>query len=328
MGLRSRIIGTGSYLPEKVLSNHDLESMLDTSDEWIRTRTGMSERRVAADDETSSTMGVEAARRALKDAGVKAKELDLILVATGTPDMLFPSTACIIQKEIGAVKAVGFDISAACSGFIYALSVADQYIKTGMYKKILVVGTDLLTRFLDWTDRSSCILFGDGAGAVILSAEDNGDKGILSTHIYSDGTYGGHLYLKGGGSSGRLSHEAIDSKENLLKMQGNATFKIAIRKMVEVVGEALAANGKVISDVDILVPHQANMRIIKAVGEGIGLPPEKVFVNIEKYGNTMAATIPIALDEAVKEGRLNRDDLLLLVAFGGGMTWGSALVSW
>ncbi len=328
MGTRSRIIGTGSYLPEKILSNHDLENMLDTSDEWIRTRTGMSERRVAAEDETASTMGIEAAVRALKAAGVKAKELDLILVATGTPDMLFPSTACIIQKEIGAVRAVGFDISAACSGFIYALSIADQYIKTGMYKKILIVGTDLLTRFLDWTDRSSCILFGDGAGAVVLSAEDNRKNGILSTHIYSDGTYGEHLYLKGGGSSSRFSHEAIDSKENLLKMQGNATFKIAIRKMVEVVGEALEANDKKISDIDLLVPHQANMRIIKAVGEGIGLPPEKVFVNIEKYGNTMAATIPIALDEAVKEGRLKKDDLLLMVAFGGGMTWGSALVSW
>ena len=326
---RVKIIGTGSYVPEKVLTNFDLEKMVDTSDEWIHTRTGMSERRIASDKDKASDLAVKAAHRALKDGGVTPEEIDLILVATATPDMFFPSTACFVQSAIGAKKSAAFDISAACSGYIYALSVAEQYIKSGKYKTILLIATEIFSRYIDWTDRNPCVLFGDGAAATVLKGVGgNKADGIISTLIYSDGKYADLLYLMGGGSSSPLTHETIDNKLHLLKMKGNSLFKIAVKNMIKAAREALTLNGYKVSDIDLLIPHQANKRIIDAVAESLNLPKEKVFVNIEKYGNTSAVSIPLALDEALKEGRIKEGDLILMVAFGGGLTWGSALIRW
>lgn len=326
---RVKIIGTGSYVPEKVLTNFDIEKIVDTSDEWIRTRTGMSERHIASDRDKASDLAVKAANRALKDSGIAPDEIDLILVATATPDMFFPSTACFVQSSIGAGRSAAFDISAACSGYIYALSVAENYIKSDKYNTVLLIASEVFSKYIDWGDRNTCVLFGDGAAATILrGVKGRRMDGIISTHIYSDGRYADLLYLRGGGSSCPLTHESINHKLHFLKMKGNSLFKIAIKNMSEVAREALSSNGYKISDVDILIPHQANKRIIDAIAENLKIPQEKIFINIEKYGNTSAASIPLALDEALKVGRIKKGDLILMVAFGGGLTWGSALIRW
>lgn len=326
---RVKIIGTGSYVPEKVLTNFDIEKIVDTSDEWIRTRTGMSERHIASDRDKASDLAVKAANRALKDSGIAPDEIDLILVATATPDMFFPSTACFVQSSIGAGRSAAFDISAACSGYIYALSVAENYIKSDKYNTVLLIASEVFSKYIDWGDRNTCVLFGDGAAATILrGVKGRRMDGIISTHIYSNGRYADLLYMRGGGSSCPLTHESINHKLHFLKMKGNSLFKIAIKNMSEVAREALSSNGYKISDVDILIPHQANKRIIDAVAENLKIPQEKIFINIEKYGNTSAASIPLALDEALKGGRIKKGDLILMVAFGGGLTWGSALIRW
>lgn len=326
--LHACITGTGSAVPDKVLTNQDLEQMVDTNDEWITTRTGIKERRIAADDEYTSTFAVKAGRSALEMAGVSPEELDLILLATVTGDFPFPATACIVQHELGAKNAVAFDLTAACSGFIYGLSMADAYIKTGMAKKVLVIGAEVLTRIVDFTDRNTCILFGDGAGAAVLEASEE-DKGLLSTHIFSNGTHWQLLYQPGVG----IRHPAtdpktIDNRMYFLHMEGNEVFKHAVRAMGDAATAALTANNLTSDDIDLLIPHQANRRIIEATGKRVGIPEERIFVNLHKYGNTSAASIPIALDEANREGRIKPGDVVLLDAFGGGFTYGSALLKW
>jgi 3-oxoacyl-[acyl-carrier-protein] synthase-3 len=325
--IRSRIVGTGSYLPEKVLTNEELEKIVDTTDEWILTRTGIRERRITANGQASSTLATNAARRALEMAGVSPEELDIIVVGTVTPDMFFPSVGCLVQDALGAKKAVAFDLSAGCSGFVYGLSVADNFLKNGQYKKALVVGTENLSKVTDYQDRGTCVLLGDGSGAVVLVAEE-GHQGILSTHLHSDGSYKDLLFQPGGGSRVPPTHESIDERLHYLKMDGNKLFKIAVKSLEDVVLEALAHNNIKDSDIDLLIPHQANLRIIQAIAKRLNLPEEKVFVNIHKYGNTSSASIPIALDEANRAGRIQEDNLLLLNAFGAGLTWGSALVRW
>lgn len=325
--IRSLIIGTGSYLPERVLTNRDLEKRVDTSDQWIMERTGIRERRIASDKEAASDLAVVAARRALEMAQVKATELDLIVVATGTPDMLFPSTACLVQNHIGASRAFAFDLSAACSGFLYALSVGDQYVRTGSAQRVLIIGSEVMSMLMDWTDRSTCILFGDGAGAVVLKAH-RGQRGILSTHLHSEGSLWDLICVPGGGSRFPPSKETLEKRLNFLKMKGNETFKVAVRTLEEAARETLKANHFTIKDLDLVIPHQANLRIIQSVAQRLGIPVEKMVINLQHYGNTSAASIPIALDEAVRTGRLKEGHLVLLEAFGGGLTWGSALIRW
>jgi 3-oxoacyl-[acyl-carrier-protein] synthase-3 len=330
MMLRSRITGTGSALPEQILTNSDLERMVDTSDEWITTRTGIKERRIAAEGQFTSTFAVGASRRALDMAGVKAEELDLIILGTVTPDFPFPATACIVQHEIGAVNAAAFDLSAACSGFIYGLSIADKYIRTGEAKKILVIGAEVLSRVVDWTDRNTCILFGDGSGAVVVEASE-GESGILSTHIFSNGSYWNTLYQPGCGNRNPASNEqTLVERLFYIKMDGNDVFKHAVRGMEVAACAALAANGMEPSDVSLLIPHQANRRIIDATAKrlGIAADDDRLFVNLHNYGNTSSASIPISLDEACRTGRMKAGDIILLDAFGGGFTFGSALIRW
>ena len=327
MSIRSRIIGTGSYLPLRVLSNKDLEKMVDTSDAWIVERTGISERRIASEDEAASDLACHAAEKALNDGGVKPSDIDFIIVATVTPDMLFPSTACLVQNRLGAKRAFAFDLSAACSGFIYALSVADQYIKSGMYQTGLVIGSDVFSKVTDWTDRNTCVLFGDGAGAVILKA-DTGEQGIVSSHLYSDGTSWDMLYVPGGGSRIPPGEDMINNRQQFVKMRGNETFKVAVNTMCASINDALKSNGLTANDIKLFIPHQANLRIIQAIGKKLNVPMERFMINLDRYGNTSAASIPIALDEAVKEGRIEEGDNILLEAFGGGLTWGAALIKW
>lgn len=327
MVIRSRIAGTGSYLPLRVLSNKDLEDMVDTSDEWIVERTGISERRIAAEDEAASDLAFFAAEKAVKNSGIKPSDIDFIIVATVTPDMLFPSTACLVQNRLGAKGAFAFDLSAACSGFIYALSVADQYIKSGMYSTGLVIGSDVFSKVTDWTDRNTCVLFGDGAGAVILKA-DSGPKGVISTHLYSDGTSWDMLYVPGGGSRIPPGEDMIKSRLQFVKMRGNETFKVAVNTMCNSINEALKSNGLTADDIKLFVPHQANLRIIQAIGKKLNVPMERFMINLDRYGNTSAASIPIALDEALKEGKISDGDNILLEAFGGGLTWGAVLIKW
>ena len=324
---RAKIIGTGSAVPDRVLTNHDLEQMVETSDDWITVRTGIKERRVAAEGEYTSTFATCAARQALEMARVDPAELDLIICGTVTPDFPFASTACIIQNNLGASRSAAFDISAACSGFLYGLSIADKFIKTGAATKVLVIGVEVLSRIVDWTDRNTCCLFGDGAGAVVLSAE-NGPTGILSSHIYSDGGYWELLHQPGPGNRYSASQQLLDSGQVFIKMQGNEVFKLAVRAMEDAAQAALSANGYTIADLDYLIPHQANRRIIDAIGKRLGLDRDKVFVNVDRYGNTSAASIPIALDEANRAGALKRDALVLLDAFGGGLTWAAVLMRW
>jgi 3-oxoacyl-[acyl-carrier-protein] synthase-3 len=325
--LRSRIISTGSYLPEKVLTNFDLEKLVDTSDEWITERTGIKERRIASKDQAASDLAYEASKIALEKASLKADDIDLIIVATVTGDMLFPSTACMLQKRIGAKNAVGFDINAACSGFLYGLYIADSFIKSGMHKKILIVGTEVLSKITDWDDRTTCVIFGDGAGAVVIEPTEE-DRGILSVHINSDGNMWELLYMPGGGSRHPASIDSIKNRLHYIKMKGNEVFKFAIRTLEDLVIKTLNENRLDSSKLSLLIPHQANMRIIQATAERLGIPLDKVIINIDKYGNTSAASIPIALDEAITSGRINDGDYILLEAFGGGFTSASTLIKW
>jgi 3-oxoacyl-[acyl-carrier-protein] synthase-3 len=323
----ARITGTGAAVPEKVLTNADLEKLVDTTDEWITTRTGIKERRIASEGEFTSTFATTAAEKALAMAGVSAEELDLIVVATVTPDFPFPSTACLVQKNLNAKNAAAFDISAACSGFLFAISIVNNFIKSGNVTKALVIGAETLSRVTDWQDRNSCVLFGDGAGAVILEATTE-KAGILSTHIHSDGTYWELLHQPACGSRNPADQRVIDEKLTFIKMQGNEVFKLAVRAMEEAANEALAANELSVSDIDLFISHQANRRIIDAIGKRLKLKSEQVYVNLERYGNTSAASIPIALDEANRAGKLKDGALVLLDSFGGGLTWASALVRW
>lgn len=325
--IRPKITGTGCAVPEKVLTNLDLEKMVDTTDEWIVTRTGIRERRIASEGEYTSTFATLAAKRALEAAGVAPEEIDMIVLGTLTPDFPFPATACIVQQEIKAVNAFCFDLSAACSGFVYALATAEKFIMSGQVKKALVIGAEVLSRIVDWTDRNTCLLFGDGAGAVVLEAVE-GESGILSTHMHSDGNYWEILYQKGAGSRYPATHQNVDDRMVYLTMAGNEVFKLAVRAMGEVCVEALEANGLTAADVKLLIPHQANQRIVDSVGKRLGITDERAFVNLDRYGNTSAASIPIALDEAVRAGRLKEGDILLLTAFGGGLTWGSSVIRW
>ena len=324
--MRSLISGTGSYTPDRVLTNMELERMVATSDQWIAERTGIRERRIAAAGEACSDLGVKAAERALKAAGLSATDLDLILVATCTGDTLLPATACLIQHRLGAVQAAACDVSAACCGFVYALGIADAYIKTGM-RHVLIVGSEVMSAITDWTDRNTCVLFGDGAGAAILSAAPD-DRGILSTLLRSDGSLCDLIIVPGGGSRIPPSEKMLSERLQYIKMKGNETFKVAVRTLEEIARETLAANGLTVADVDLYVPHQANVRIIKAVADRLGLPLSNVLLNMDRYGNTSAASIPIALDEAVKDGRIVPGKLIMLGAFGGGLTWASALIRW
>jgi 3-oxoacyl-[acyl-carrier-protein] synthase-3 len=327
MSLRTVIAGTGSYLPEKIITNADLVKMVDTTDEWIVSRTGIRERRMAAPEEATSDLATNAARAALEMAEVDPVDLDLIVVATLTPDHHFPSTAGFVQRNLGAVKAAAFDVEAACTGFIYALTIGDLFIRTGTYKRVLVIGAEVLTRFLDWEDRNTCVLFGDGAGAAVLVPGQD-DKGIVSTHLHSDGRMAELLYTPAGVSRMPITKEAIDQKLNTVKMQGNEVFKIAVTKLSEVVDEVLEANDLNAKDIDFLVPHQANFRIIRATARKLKLPMEKVIVTVDRHGNTSAASVPMALDVAVRSGKIVPGNRVLLEAFGGGFTWGAALVRW
>jgi 3-oxoacyl-[acyl-carrier-protein] synthase-3 len=327
----SSIIGTGSYMPEKVLTNDDLSKIVDTSDEWITTRTGIRERRIAAEDQATSDMAAEAARRALADAGIAPEEVNLIVVATVTPDMFFPSTACFVQKKIGASNAVCFDISAACSGFLYALQVARHFINTGNRTTALVIGAEKLSSLINWQDRNTCVLFGDGAGAVVIrrAEEDTNAPGrVLSTVMGSDGNLADLLKVPGGGSACPITAENALSRPNTIHMEGRETFKHAVTRMCQASEQALEMAGLKKEDITLIIPHQANLRIIQAIADRLGVPHDKAFINLDKYGNTSAATIPVALDEANRAGRLKRGDILLLVAFGGGFTWASSVVRW
>jgi 3-oxoacyl-[acyl-carrier-protein] synthase-3 len=324
----SRIAGMGASVPDRVLTNADLERIVSTSDEWIVTRTGISERRIASDSQATSDLAERAAARALEAAAVDPIDVELIVVSTVTPDTFFPSTGCILQDRLGASHAAAFDLSAACSGFIYGLSVADAYLRAGLMRNILVIGAETLSKVVDWSDRGTCVLFADGAGAALVQ-RTTGDSRILSTHLYADGSKGKQLIIPGGGSRHPVSQKVLD--ENLVKIKmanGNEVFKVAVRSMEDAALAALKANGAEVSDIDLFVPHQANARIINAVAQRLGVPKERIVVNIDRFGNTSAASIPIALDEAVRAGRLKPGDLLLLAAFGGGLTWGSALIRW
>ncbi len=326
---RTRILGTGSAVPSRILRNAELEKLVDTSDEWITSRTGISERRVCSAGEDTATLAEQAALKALEAAALDPMDLDLILVATITPAMPFPATACLLQDGLGARRAAALDVSAACSGFIYGLAVADNFIRTGMYRTVLLVGAETLSLLTDWSDRNTCVLFGDGAGAVVLQGQ-RGGRGVLSTHLYSDGSQWGLLMAPGGGSRHPISTpEVLAQRLNTIKMpNGNEVFRTAVRAMEDACISALKHNHLEISDVDVVVPHQANARIIQALTYRLSLPPEKVIANIARHGNTSAASVPLALDEAVRTGKVHDGNLVLLVAFGGGLTWGSAAIRW
>ena len=319
----ARIAGTGSYLPEKILTNADLEKIVETSDEWIVSRTGIRERHIAADHETASGLAEIAARRALAAAGREPDEIDLIIVATTTPDRIFPSTACLLQERLGISGCAAFDVQAVCTGFVYALSIADKFVRTGATKRALVVGTETLSRLIDWRDRSTCVLFGDGAGAVVVEAADA--PGIISSHLHADGRYKDLLTVPAGISE---NYERLRSGQAFVQMQGNEVFKMAVNTLGDIVDETLAANGLPQSHIDWLVPHQANVRIIAATAKKLGLPMDRVVVTVDRHGNTSAASIPLALDEAVRDGRIKRGERVLLEAFGGGFTWGALLLTY
>ena len=323
------VAGTGSYLPEKILTNQDLEKTLNTSDAWITERTGIHERRIASEEESASVMAAKAGKQALEEGGLSPENLDLIIVATSSPDVLFPSTACFVQNELHAFGAAAYDISAVCSGFIFGLSIAEQYLKTGRYENILLIGSEVNSRIVDWSDRATCILFGDGAGAMLLKrVEQEKPLGILSTHIYSDGSLSDLICVPGGIGKTGINKEDIDNKKYFIKMSGNATFKVAVKRMTDVIREALEFNGLSMEEVGILVPHQANQRIIRAVAERLEYPMEKVFMNIHKYGNTSGASIPIGVDEARRTGSIKPKQTSVLAAVGAGLTWGSAVIKW
>jgi len=320
----SRIAGTGSYLPEKVVTNADLEKIVDTSDEWIASRTGIRERRRAADGETTGDLAFYAATHALEAAGIKASDLDLIVLGTTTPDLIFPSTACLLQHRLGANGCAAFDVNAACSGFVYALGVADQFVRGGQAKRALVVGSETLSRMIDWTDRATCVLFGDGAGAVVLEASS--EPGIITTKLHADGGYKHLLYNPVGVSAGFNDDEPNNGIR--VMMTGNEVFKVAVKTLDRIVGETLEAAGMHESDVDWLIPHQANLRIIEATARRLGLSMDRVIVTVDRHGNTSSGSVPLALDEAVRSGKIQRGQTILLEAFGGGFTWASALLKY
>lgn len=322
------ISGTGASLPEKIVTNFDLEKLVETSDEWITTRTGIKERRVAREGETMSQFALEASRRAMDAAGVSAADLGMIICATVTPDQPIPSTSCLIQDRLGARSAPAFDMSAGCSGFLYALTVAHQFIRTGAHRHILVIGAELLTKYLDWSDRTTCILFADGAGAAILSASEEPGRGVLATALHSDGSMYDLITLPGGGAAHPPTAETLRQGLHFIRMKGNEVFKIAVRSIEEVCREVLTKAGVSASDVRLFVPHQANKRIIDAVGSRLGVPDDRIYLNIDRTGNTSSASIPIALDEVVRKGMLKQGDIVLFAAFGAGLTWGAALVRW
>jgi 3-oxoacyl-[acyl-carrier-protein] synthase-3 len=317
---RSRITGTGGYLPDKVLTNKDLEAIVETSDEWIVARTGIRERHIAADGQFASDLALEACRRALEAAGRTAADVDLIILATSTPDMVFPSSACILQAKLGVRRGAAFDVQAVCSGFVYALATADLFIRSGQHRCALVVGSEVFSRILDWKDRATCVLFGDGAGAVVLEASE--EPGVLSSHLHADGSYAAILNTPGHVCRGAISGDPT------LKMDGGAVFKLAVRVLEESAHEALAANGLGIGDVDAYIPHQANVRIISHVGKKLGIAAGKCIVTVDRHANTSAASVPLALDVAVRDGRVKRGDHVLLQGVGGGFTWGSVLLKY
>lgn len=325
--IKAAITSVGHYVPEKILTNAMLEKFVDTNDEWIRTRTGISERRVLENGATSD-LAVPAVQMVLKNRGIGADEIDVIIFATVTPDMFFPATACVLQQKIGAKKAWGFDVSAACSGFVYAITLGSQLIETGAYKKVLVVGADKMSSILDYTDRNTCILFGDGAGAVLLEPSEDSNYGIIDHKLYSDGSGGDFLYMKGGGSLNPPTHETIDKKLHYIFQDGKSVFKVAVIGMADVSDEILKRNNLTGADVDWLVPHQANLRIIDATANRMGLDKSKVMINIGKYGNTTAGTIPLCLSEWWHEGKIKKGQNLVLSSFGAGYTWGAVLVKW
>jgi 3-oxoacyl-[acyl-carrier-protein] synthase-3 len=325
--MRSQILGTGAYVPKQVLTNGDLEKLVETSDAWIVERTGILERRKAASGEACSDLGVQAAQQALGSANIRAFDLDLIVLATCTGDSPLPSTASLIQYRLGASRAAAFDISAACCGFIFALSVADAFIRSGQYRYVLVVGSEVMSAVTDWTDRNTCVLFGDGAGAVVVGPTQE-DRGLLSIHLHADGQLSDLICVPGGGSSIPVSEYTVVERLHYVKMRGNETFKIAVKTMEEAVREALAAESLSVEDIDFLLPHQANIRILKAVAQRLSLPLHKVIMNLDRFGNTSAASIPLALDEAVRAGQISSGSLIVLAAFGSGLTWASGVVRW
>ena len=319
------IIGIGHAYPEGILTNADLEKIVDTSDEWITTRTGIKQRHKAADNEYTSQFGTKAALQALERAGLRPTDLDIIICATTTPDQIMPSTGALIQAQIGATNAAGMDVFAACSGFLYGLTMVESMIKTGQIKYALVIGAEVLTKYVDYTDRSTCVIFGDGAGAAVIVPVPEG-KGILATKIRSDGRYEEQLYAPGGGTKIGTTHQTIDDRMHFFKMKGNELFKVAVRSMAEISAEMLAKAGYTVDDVDVVIPHQANQRITDAVASRLGVPEEKVYSNIAEHGNTSSASIPIAIDECTEKGRIKEGSLVLLTAFGGGVTWGATLI--
>ncbi|NLL18121.1 MAG: ketoacyl-ACP synthase III [Clostridia bacterium] len=326
--LKAVITGTGSYLPDQIVTNDDLAKQVDTNDEWIRTRTGIRERRVLAEDLATSDMCIEAARKALEDAGIAAADLDLIIVGTVTSDMLFPSTACLVQHRLEALKAAAFDVSAGCTGFLYGLVTAAQFLETGMYRTALVIGADTLSRVIDWSDRSTCVLFGDGAGAVVLEAVSNTDYGILGSYLGADGSGAHLLNLPGGGSRCPATRDSVEKGLHHLRMEGKEVFKFAVKTMGEAALHVLKECGLSQEDVDFLIPHQANLRIVDAALKRLELPSDRVYTNLEKYGNMSSASVPVALDEAARLGKFQKGNLLLLIAFGAGLTWGGVALRW
>ncbi|HQG26025.1 MAG TPA: beta-ketoacyl-ACP synthase III [Syntrophorhabdus sp.] len=326
---RVAIVGTGSYLPETIMTNFDIEKFLDTSDEWIYTRTGIKTRRIADKDWAVSDLSKIACERAMDMAGLKADDIDLIILATITPDTHCPAGANWLEAKLGCTKAVSFDITAACSGFIFALHVADKMIKSGANNTVLVIGAEIMTRVVNWKERESCVLWGDGAGAAVVTASDSGAQ-VLSTHVHTDGKNGDTLLMPGGGSKTTpISYESVDKGLHFLKMiEANRSFKVAVNRFAEAVEEAVEINGKKVSDVDVIIPHQANLRIIQGMAKRLKVDIGKVYMTIEKYGNISSATVPIALDEAVRDGTIKKDSLVCLTAFGGGLTWGSSLIKW
>ena len=321
------ILGLGSHVPEKILTNKDMEKIVETSDEWIVERTGIRERRVVDSETATSDLAAKAAAEALENAKVKPEEIDLIIVATATPDMFFPSVACLVQEQLKAVNAAAFDLAAGCSGFVYGVVTGSQFIKSGLYKKVLVIGAETLSKVMDWTDRNTCVLFGDGAGAAVLGEVQDG-FGILGSDLGSDGSGGALLQLPGGGSRNPATLETIEQRLHYIQMSGNDVFKFAIKIMGETALKSLDNAGIAHESVDCLVPHQANIRIIQSAAKRLKLPMEKVMVNVDKYGNTSAASIPIALNEAVKSGKIKNGDVVVLVGFGAGLTWASCVMKW
>ncbi|CEQ27901.1 beta-ketoacyl-ACP synthase III [Paraclostridium sordellii] len=326
MNTKAGIVGVGSYVPKNIISNFDLEKIMDTSDEWIKTRTGIRERRIVDENEATSDLATKAALNAIKDANLTPEDIDLIIVATITPDMIFPSTACLVQANIKATKAACFDLEAACSGFIYGITVAKQFIESDTYKHVLVIGAEALSRILDYEDRSTAILFGDGAGAVVMGPVSEG--GVLSTSLGSDGNGKDYLNIPAGGSKTPASEDSIKNRLHFIKMAGNDVFKFAVRIMQDASVECIKSANLEIQDIDYLIPHQANIRIIEASAKRLKLSMDKVYVNLDKYGNMSAASIPVALDEAYREGKIKKGDNIVLVGFGGGLTWGASVVRW